>query len=442
MRKFYFINIAKIGKFFNNMKIWRKFEGMKRVFLIFSVVFAAGLCYGRALLPEQVDSARRVVWEEWVAAQPQTLPELRALDGEGGGSWVIPDSLEPHAVMDFFYGTKGDAEQYPLFLYLHGSGPRDYEWLTGLKLAQMFDDAPSAYFIPRIPNEGDYYRWYQRGKQWSWDRLLRAALASGRIDPDRIYLLGISEGGYGSQRLASFYADYLAAAGPMAGGEPLINAPVENLRNTPFSLRTGADDRGFYRDRLTGYTAAALDSMERSAPEDDYRHWIELIPGCGHGIDYRPTPVWLRDYKRRVSPGRLTWENFPMDGRYRSGFGNLKVLKRSNADDSARTVYDMAIEDNVVRLDARLVKYECVERDPHWGIELKFKKHYSPVDAGEVRVFLDETMVDFSRPVRLVVNGVEQFCGLLTPTTDDLRDSCAEFGDPRRLFPASLTAIF
>ena len=53
----------------------------------------------------------------------------------------------------------------------------------------------------------------------------------------------------------------------MAGGEPLKNAPAENLGNTAFSLRTGAEDKGFYRDRLTGYTAAALDSLQRLYPD-------------------------------------------------------------------------------------------------------------------------------------------------------------------------------
>ncbi|MDE7110909.1 MAG: hypothetical protein K2O38_03300 [Muribaculaceae bacterium] len=414
---------------------------MKQIVLVLSVFVVVVVAQAKSLEPERIDSARSAVWSEWVAAQPQTLPSPRLLAEGGGASWVIPDSLEPHAVMDYFFGLKGEAERYPLFIYLHGSGPRDLEWGAGFQLAGMFDDAPSVYFIPRIPNEGEYYRWYQRGKQWVWGRLLRAFLASEWADPDRIYLIGISEGGYGSQRLASFYADYLAAAGPMAGGELLENAPPENLRNIAFSLRTGADDEMFCRNLLTGYLAAELDSLS-AANEGDYRHWVDVIPGYGHAIDYRPTAPWLRGFERRHSPRRLTWENFPMDGRYRSGFGNLQVIRRSNHDESTRTVYDFEVEDNQIRLDARLVSYECVERDSRWGMPIKFAKHYVPVDSGAVRIFLDETMVDFSCPVTLTVNGREQFSGMVFPTVEDLHDSCAEFGDPRRLFPASLTAIF
>ncbi len=131
-----------------------------------------------------------------------------------------------------------------------------------------------------------------------------------------------------------------------------------------------------------------------------------------------------------------------MDGVYRTGFGNLQVLDRPEGED-ARTLYNLTIDsDNNISLQAEAVDYECVERDPQWGIELKFRKHLSPAQGGKVRIFLDEQMVDFSRPVTLTVNGKEQFRGMVNQTDEDLRDSCVEFGDPRRLFSASLTAIF
>ena len=52
----------------------------------------------------------------------------------------------------------------------------------------------------------------------------------------------------------------------MAGGEPLRNAPCENLMNTPFSLLTGEYDRMFSRDILTRRALAALDSLEKAHP--------------------------------------------------------------------------------------------------------------------------------------------------------------------------------
>lgn len=397
------------------------------------------------LSANEIAAARQKVWDAWrtaVAADAE-LPALTPLANHDSLLWQIPSELEPNAMMNYYYGFKGDTtgvNALPLFIYLHGSGPRDHEWSTGIKLAEMFNDGPSAYFIPQIPNEGEYYRWYQRSKQWAWERLLRNAIASGKIDPNRIYMFGISEGGYGSQRLASFYADYLAGAGPMAGGEPLKNAPVENLRNTAFSLLTGNEDRGFYRNMLTAYTKHALDSVAMANP-GYYTHRIELIPERGHHIDYSHTTPWLKQFVREPNITRLTWENFEMDGRYRNGFGNIYVIERSNANDSTRTLYDMSIAGNTIRLDVKLVTYHCTQIDPHWGIQLKFDKTYQRATEGRIKIYLDENMVNLSKPVTLLINGHEVFHGKVKINLENMVNSCAEFFDPTRIYPAALDVI-
>ena len=205
-----------------------------------------------------------------------------------------------------------------MFLYLHGSGDKNNEWSNGINFGNRFDDGPSVYFIPQIPNTGDYYRWWQKAKQWAWEKLLRQLYLAGDIDPNRIYFFGISEGGYGSQRLASYYGDYLAGAGPMAGGEPLKNAPVENCRNLAFNFRIGADDTGFFRNELTQATKGVFEAAQKKYP-DGFVHHIELIPGEGHQIDYTKTTPWLAQYTRNPQPKHVIWENFEMDGIHRGG---------------------------------------------------------------------------------------------------------------------------
>ena len=250
---------------------------------------------GKPLKLSEVEHYRDVVWQLWKEAndgfKEEKLIALDTLSSASTGYWKLPDSLEPNAVMPYYWGMKGTDEignELPLFLYLHGSGPKEREWSTGLNICRNFDDAPSVYFIPQIPNEGEYYRWWQKAKQFAWEKLLRQSLLLGKIDPNRVYVFGISEGGYGSQRLASFYADYWAAAGPMAGGEPLKNAPAENCSNIAFSLRTGDKDTGFYRNTLTGYVREAFDSLAHQHP-GYFTHKIELIPGMRHSIDYEAT---------------------------------------------------------------------------------------------------------------------------------------------------------
>lgn len=382
---------------------------------------------------------RDSVWKAWCLANSlydeEKLIKLDRLSQITTGAWKIPSYLEANATMNYRYGRKGTAipaEGLPLFIYLHGSGDRDNEWATGLNLSQGWNDAPSAYFIPQIPNVGELYRWWQRGKQWAWEKLLRQVLAGGDINPDRIYVFGISEGGYGSQRLASFYADYWAAAGPMAGGEPLKNAPAENLRNTPFSLRTGSLDDGFHRNILTTYTKEALDALQQEDP-DGYEHWVTLIEGSGHGIDYSPTTPWMKKYTRNACPKKVCWEDYDMDGLNRRGFANIEVINRPNS--AYRTYYVETIDDNTVNVRVQNVDYSTTEtRD---GIAMKFERTRWDVRFGKFRIYLNEEMVDLSRPVRIVVNDKEYYNDLLVPDVSHMAQSAACFYDPRRVFPVA-----
>ena len=348
-------------------------------------------------------------------------------------TWTLPDSLEPNAKMNFYLGVKGNMPKdgYPVFLYLHGSGPREHEWANGLRLARMFQDGPSMYIVPQIPQEGAWYRWWQRSKQWTWERILRILMSMPEVDKNRIYVFGISEGGYGSQRLASFYADYWAAAGPMAGGEPLINAPVENLAHVPLSFLTGDKDFMFYRHLLTKTTGEKLDSMQRLFP-NEYKHRVELIPDKGHSIDYTPTTPWLAQHKRNAQPRHFIWENLEMDGLKRNAFYNLQVLEET---DAYRTRYEFtANADNSIDIKVDGVKYNATWKDPHWGIDMLFSKDLTPAQHGHLRIFLSDQLVDLKKKVTVRINGKQVFCGKVKSSKKTRKLSQELWGDPMRDF--------
>ena len=396
---------------------------------------------GDAFSPEGLAPARDMVWAAWQEANARLdepkLPALLPLTADTKGALALPDSLEPSATMDYYWGSKGEqpAAGWPVYIYLHGSGPREREWSNGLKFATtLFEDAPSVYFVPRIPNEGEYYRWWQRSKQWAWNWLLRQLMLQDGLDARKIYVFGISEGGYGSQRLASFYADYWAAAGPMAGGEPLKNAPAENCRNIGFSLLTGAEDTGFYRNELTGLVQAAFDSLQTLHP-DAYRHRVELLPGQGHNFDYRPTTPWLRAFERNPWPRKFSWEDFEMDGWHRTGFYNLVVNRRPG---DLRTRYDVEIAGNRIDLTISEVHYQTVRTDPKWGIELEFARTYVPATGGELTLYLDEHLVDLRQEVSVYVNGKLVHQGRVACSVGAMMESLATFYDRERIYPASI----
>ena len=394
--------------------------------------------------PEKIEATRNAVWERWRSAvqatgEEQLTSPFAINEPRDTGYWRLPENLEENALMPYYFIKKGEQPQegYPLFLYMHGSGDKQHEWEAGIRLCSSYDDAPSLHFIPQIPNGyGELYRWAIQSKQWAWEKLLRLAFVNKEIDANRIYFYGISEGGYGSQRLASFYADYLAGAGPMAGGEPLKNAPMENLANIAFSLRTGEKDYGFARNAMTYNAALTIDSLSKRHP-GLYNHFIELVPNMGHSINYEKTTPWLKQHSRNAHPTYFYWEDYDMYGRHRSGFYNLKVNETSRNNDEERTCYEMSIDGNTISLTVQNVTYTTTQLI--YNIPMFFSKSYTPATKGNVTIYLSDKLFDFTQPVKVIINGKVAFNSKVTPTIKAMVESCAEYFDPERVFPAGIT---
>ncbi|MBR3860125.1 MAG: hypothetical protein IKJ18_09010 [Bacteroidaceae bacterium] len=396
---------------------------------------------------EQIATTRDKVWSIWKSAvenfDEEKLFEVTELEKREKSSWKLPAHLEANATMPFYWGCNAvEVEpdtKYPLFLYMHGSGDKNQEWETGIGLSLRRFYSPGIYFVPQIPNAtGEYYRWATRSKQWAWEKLLRLAFLTDEVDANKIYFFGISEGAYGSQRLAAFYADYLAGAGPMAGGEPLRNAPMENVANIAFSLRTGELDDGFSRNELTQKALEVADELQKQHP-GYYNHFIEVIEGDGHSIDYRPTTPWLAEYTRDPHPDYFFWENYDMYGGRRTGFYNLRVIEPSLTNDNqGRACYEMNRDGNTVTLDVKKVTYTTDYAEPKYGIEIDFTKKYETITKGKVRLYLNEKEYDLTQPVKVVLNGTEIFNGMVGTNLKTMVESCAYYFDPERLFPAAI----
>jgi len=104
---------------------------------------------------------------------------------------------------------------WPAILFLHGAGERgdDLGILGRIALPMVLeerDDFPFIVISPQCP----------RGQGWSNDfliALLDDITARFRIDPNRIYLTGLSMGGNGTWNLAMERPDLFAAIAPVCG---------------------------------------------------------------------------------------------------------------------------------------------------------------------------------------------------------------------------------
>lgn len=385
----------------------------------------------KKLSSRKVEQAKKEVWNNWVQTVQQidTLPPLVSYKQEEPTlhSWDMIDE-DP---MPFYWIEKVDdqvEEKRALFLNLHGSGPKDQELMATLQWSKVYQDKPSVYFIPQIPNE-KRYRWWFKAEQYAWEKLFRLAMVHPKIDVNKIYVMGISEGGYGSQRLGAFYGDYLAGAGPMAGGEPLENAPASNYKYVPLSLQTGELDGGFGRNTLTLRAKHVFDSLANSSNDEEYVHNIALQKGKGHGVDYKVTTPWLINFQRTTRPEHITWVNFPMDGRYRKAFYNITILNSlevSPDDTMDRVVFDLRFDksDSSVYLSA-------LKTDAHL-------QDFKELSKGTIALFLDDEYLDLSKKIKVYYKDKLVYKGKPRLDLQNIVESCAVFGDPNRLFPAKV----
>ena len=133
-------------------------------------------------------------------------------------------------------------KQFPLILFLHGSGERgdDIEAVkrNGLpKIVEGKDDFPFIVVSPQCPyNENWSEGWTVEGLNFLLDRVIE----NYRVDTNRIYLTGLSMGGFGTWTLSEEYPQRFAAIAPVSGGGD--EDKVCNLRNVPVWAFHGADD--------------------------------------------------------------------------------------------------------------------------------------------------------------------------------------------------------
>lgn len=124
------------------------------------------------------------------------------------------------------YG-KQDA-RWPLILFLHGAGERgdDLEKVKVHGLPKIVEEQRGFPFIvvsPQCPED----EW------WSSDllnALLDEVIASYAVDEDRVYVTGLSMGGFGTWSLAIDRPERLAAVAPICGGGiPLLAGRMKSV---------------------------------------------------------------------------------------------------------------------------------------------------------------------------------------------------------------------
>lgn len=134
-------------------------------------------------------------------------------------------------------------KSWPLILFLHGAGERgnDLEKIKihgpPMLIAKKGKKYPFIIVSPQCPEDG----WWDRDLEiLTLNALLDDVISRFRIDKNRVYVTGLSMGGFGTWRLAIEYPERFAAVAPICGGgNPEKVAKISHL---PVWVFHGAKD--------------------------------------------------------------------------------------------------------------------------------------------------------------------------------------------------------
>lgn len=159
-------------------------------------------------------------------------------------------------------GEGPDAGLYPLVVALHGSGERGTDGTTpllanelGVAFAKPSRQAsdPSFVLVPQAPPpsvqpvEPGQSVWEVPGVQQALLELVDRTIATHPVDPDRVYLTGLSMGSMGTFDILPKRPELFAAALPVTGYADLASAPV--LTDIPIWATHSVDDTTVLYDR-------------------------------------------------------------------------------------------------------------------------------------------------------------------------------------------------
>jgi predicted esterase len=187
-------------------------------------------------------------------------------------------------------------DSYPLMVILHGMGG------SGSNTIPQWVDRLAEDFIILCPS-------YPMGAWWAQPaedlvlQLIQEVQAKYPVDPNRIFLSGLSNGAIGAYMIGMFYPDLFAGIIPIASGiTPRYMHFLVNLKNTPIYIIQGVHDPVF-PIQLTRRVHQILRDMKYPVT---YREHEEK--GSAHGGHFLPInevlPLvhWMKKQNRNPNP--------------------------------------------------------------------------------------------------------------------------------------------
>jgi dienelactone hydrolase len=309
---------------------------------------------------------------------------------------------------------------YPLVLCLHGAG------FTGETYLDRWESRLGEDYILACPTllEGT---WWTRTAEDLILATIQSVQARYRVDPDRVFLTGMSNGGIGTYLVGMHHASLFAGLAPMASGLDEVLYPfLENLRHTPLYVIHGARDEVMPVE----LSHAVTKELTRLGIPFVYREHERVHPMAGgHFFPREELPQlveWFGSTRRDPLPKTVT---VVRDTSHLSTFAWVRIDATepiATLTERLTDTFDQAIVNGVfARLQAEIVAPNRIE------VRTQRVKRYT--------LFLNEKLVNLANPITIVTNSHVSHVGTVNASVETLLRDARLRRDRQRLFPSMLT---
>ena len=186
-------------------------------------------------------------------------------------------------------------KSWPLLLFLHGSGERGYDLEKVKKHGppKLVEEGRQFPFIVVSPQCPDDHWW----EPFELTALLNDIVKRHKVDQDRIYITGLSMGGFGTWALAAHTPDRFAALVPVCGAGETVR--TKSIAHIPIWVFHGAKDQAVPIER----SQKMVDVLKKRGANVQFT----IYPEAGHDswTETYANPKlyeWLLQQKRMPAP--------------------------------------------------------------------------------------------------------------------------------------------